>query len=174
MNVTEVQTAWCVLEWTCVSNDSHLCFKYGSLDLEAACFPNVVQYYWLLSWRWKTGVRWAHPGRRMNKWGELSHSLRQRAVLGPSYRHLRQEEVVLCCHRWRHVMTIRHLMAEAVLEKSITILFHILCNWPKFLLRSCDNHQISVTTETTQWLKAPEFHKRIKRIIFCVVICMYV
>lgn len=53
-----------------VSNDTCLCFKYGSLDLEATCFPNV-QYYWLLSWKWKTDeVRWWINGR-MNKYGEL-------------------------------------------------------------------------------------------------------
>lgn len=62
---------------------------------------------------------------------------------------LQQEEVVVCFHRRHHVMTIIRLMAEAVLEESFTVLFHILHNWPQFLSRSCDNHQISVLTQTT-------------------------
>lgn len=67
---------------------------------------------------------WAQPGSGMNKWGELSQS-----VLGPSYiSPAAGREVVVCFHRRHHVMTMIRLMADAVLEESITILFHILRN----------------------------------------------
>lgn len=63
-------------------------------------FPNVVQYYWLLSWKWKTdGVRWCDGLTQVEGWVNGEKCLIPSAMLAPSYLRLRQEEVVVCCHR---------------------------------------------------------------------------